>query len=57
MSLSPFSDHGDKRFSMKKTGRMMAYDGKPRDLTVSSIRDLLSKCGMPVFLSAEPTEA
>ena len=55
-SLSPFRNQGETRFSMKKTGRMMAYDGNFSSLTVCSTRNLLSKCGMPVCLWAEPTE-
>ncbi len=51
-SLSPLRNQGLGRFSMKNTGRMIAYDGKPRPRVVSSTGDLLSKWGMPVLRSA-----
>ncbi len=51
-SLSLLRNQGLGRFSMKNTGRMIAYDGKPRSRVASSTRDLLSKWGMPVLRSA-----
>ena len=41
---------------MKNTGRRTTCEGKPSPRTVSSIRHLLSKWGMPVLRCAEPTE-
>ena len=39
---------------MKNTGRRITCDGKRRPRTVSSMRHLLSKCGTPVRLCADP---
>jgi len=41
---------------MKNTGRRSTCEGKWRPRTVSSMRHLLSKCGMPVRFCADPTE-
>src|SRR5258708_1510808 len=55
-SVEPWRLKGAIRFSMKNTGRRITCEGKRRPRTVSSIRHLLSKCGTPVCLFAEPTE-
>jgi hypothetical protein len=55
-SVSSFNVPGASRFSMKKTGRSTTYDGNFKSRTTSSMRHLFSKCGMPVFLCAEPTD-
>src|SRR5712691_4423060 len=46
---------GSTMGSMKNTGRRITWDGKRRPRTVSSMRHLLSKCGTPVCLRADPT--
>src|SRR5258708_30703344 len=55
-NVEPCRLKGASRFSMKNTGRRITCEGKRRARTQSSIRDLLSKCGTPVRLFADPTE-
>src|SRR6516225_7156796 len=55
-SVEPWRLNGASRFSMKNTGRRITCEGKRRLRTVSSMRHLLSKCGMPVRLCADPTD-
>ena len=55
-NLSPFRNQGEVRFSMKNTGRMITQEGKPRPRTVCSMRHLFSKCGIPAWRCADPTD-
>ena len=55
-SVEPWRLKGASRFSMKNTGRRITCEGKRRLRTVSSMRHLLSKCGTPVRLCADPTD-
>jgi hypothetical protein len=56
LSWSAGRNHGDAKFSMKKTGRRIVQEGKPAPRTVSSTLHLFSKCGIPVFRFADPTD-
>src|SRR5882672_12188579 len=55
-NVEPWRLKGATRFSMKNTGRRITCEGKRRPRTVSSMRHLLSKCGTPVCLCADPTD-
>ena len=55
-SVEPRRLKGASRFSMKNTGRRITCEGKRSPRTVSSMRHLLSKWGMPVCLCADPTD-